>query len=393
MAAITGLAVRNFRSLRDITMGDISEGDNALSPLSVVIGKNGAGKSTLFDVFGFLADCLTFGVEDACYRNERGGYSKLHSSGEEGPIAIAVNFRLNEHENIKFYLKIGLGPNDIPFVLSESIVFWAAEVNDCVLLDIIQGCGEVMEPSESIRKIELDNTNHLAIATLGQFKAHPQIAAFRKYIESWYLSYFTPDSARDIPRVGPQKHLNRDGSNLGNVVQYLEQSHPDKMDKVLAQIADKIPGIERIVTEVSNDGRLLIQFHSQGFDKPFYAQQISDGTLKLFAYLLMLEDPEPAPLICIEEPENGLYHQLLQTLVEEFREVSSRTDKQVQLIITTHQPYLVDELDPEEVWVLEKQKDGFSTITRASDMPQIVAMVEQGIPLGSLWYSEHIDNI
>ena len=65
--------------------------------------------------------------------------------------------------------------------------------------------------------------------------------------------------------------------------------------------------------------RLLLRFNDRGFEDPFYAQQMSDGTLKLFAYLLLMEDPNPPPFICIEEPENGLYHKLLEVLAAEFR--------------------------------------------------------------------------
>ena len=252
--------------------------------------------------------------------------------------------------------------------------------------------GKVEEEDGEKEQVELDDSRYLGIATLGHLKEHPRISRFRRFIEGWYLSYFTPNSARDLPRVGPQKHLNRDGSNLGNVVQFMEKEHPKRFEKVLNEIAEKIPGVQSIKTEPSADGRLLIQFHSEGFDKPFYAQNVSDGTLKMFAYLLLLEDPDPAPLLCIEEPENGLYHKLLQTLVFEFREAASRKKDGIQLFVTTHQPYLIDELNPSEVWILEKQNDGFSKITRASDVQEVVEMVNQGLTLGSLWYSDHIDS-
>ncbi|MFQ1842799.1 AAA family ATPase, partial [Aeromonas veronii] len=251
--------------------------------------------------------------------------------------------------------------------------------------------GKVDEEDSEKNYIELENPRLLGISTLGNLKEHPRISQFRRFMEGWYLSYFTPNAARDLPRVGPQKHLNRDGSNLGNFVQFMEKEHPKRFEKVLNEISEKIPGIQRITTEDSNDGRLLIQFYAEGFDKPFYAQNVSDGTLKMFAYLLLLEDPTPAPLLCIEEPENGLYHKLLQTLVFEFREAASGKKKGVQLFVTTHQPYLIDELNPSEVWILEKQNDGFSKITRASEVPEVIEMVNQGLTLGSLWYSEHID--
>ena len=116
---------------------------------------------------------------------------------------------------------------------------------------------------------------------------------------------------------------------------------------------------------------------------------MSDGTLKIFAIRLLLEDTEPPSLIGIEEPENALYHQLLETIAHEFRQHA--ITRKCQIVITTHQPYFVDALAPEETWVLEKGEDGFSIIHRASDNPIVKAMVEEGRPLGSLWYSDYLD--
>jgi len=118
---------------------------------------------------------------------------------------------------------------------------------------------------------------------------------------------------------------------------------------------------------------------------------MSDGTLKVFAYLLLMEDPNPPPFICIEEPENGLYHKLLESLAIEFREHSSSRRGGSQIFITTHQPYFVDSLLPEEVWVLEKAIDGFASIKRGDEDLIVKNLVNQGLPLGGLWYSDYLD--
>ena len=240
-------------------------------------------------------------------------------------------------------------------------------------------------------RIEIQDKRKLSIATLGTLKEHPRIASFRQFIEGWYLSYFTPDAARGLPLAGPQKHLNVHGDNLGNVVQFMEREHPDRFKDVLARIAGKVPGIDRIDTQRSPDGRLLLRFNDKGFADPFYAQQMSDGTLKIFAYLLMLNDPSPPPFICIEEPENGLYHKLLEVLAAEFRNRATGEKDTPQIFVTTHQPYLLDALRPDEVWILEKGEDGFATISRASDDETVRAMADEGLPLGGLWHSDYFD--
>jgi len=171
----------------------------------------------------------------------------------------------------------------------------------------------------------------------------------------------------------------------------MEREHRDGFQRILSKIAGRVPGIDRITTERSPDDRLLLRFNDSGFQDPFYAQQMSDGTLKLFAYLLLLEDPNPFPFICIEEPENGLYHKLLEILAAEFRAHATGKPNAPQIFVTTHHPYLVDALAPEEVWVLEKGEDGFATISRASDDPIVKAMADEGLPLGGLWYSDFLD--
>ncbi|MFN7937282.1 MAG: AAA family ATPase [Bryobacteraceae bacterium] len=235
--------------------------------------------------------------------------------------------------------------------------------------------------------LNLSDSRRLAIASLGTLREHPAVVSLRQFLEGWYLSYFTPDAARTLPLAGAQRHLNMHGDNIGNVVEFMRREHPDKFQHILKRIADRIPGIRSIDTKKTDDGRLLLRFNDSAFRDPFYAKQVSDGTLKLFAYLLLLEDPEPAPFICIEEPENGLYHKLLEVLANELRAHSDRS----QVFVTTHQPYFINGLTPEEVWIIEKQPDGFAKVRRASDDPIVKNMASEGIPLGSLWYSDYLD--
>jgi predicted ATPase len=258
------------------------------------------------------------------------------------------------------------------------------------LIDRIRAEPEAEESRES-EVVELEDKRKLGIATLGALRQHPRISAFRRFIEGWYVSYFTPNAARSLPLAGPQQHLNINGDNLGNVVQFMQREHPKQFAAILGRIATKIPGIQKIDTERTPDGRLLLRFNDRGFQDPFYAQQMSDGTLKVFAYLLLLEDPSPPPFLCIEEPENGLYHKLLESLAHEFRAHATGKKGGSQVFVTTHQPYFVDALEPEEVWILEKGKDGFSSVRHASDDQIVKAMVDQGLLLGGLWYSDYLD--
>ena len=427
MAQIEGIWIRNYRVLKDITLGKLSHTQHAqpLTPITAVIGKNGVGKSSLFDAFGFLADCLKSGVEEACDARGRGGFDRIRSQGSNDPIEFKVCYREepNAHPVTTYGLQIAKDDSDRPYVLYEHLLQYAGEQGSGLLLSMNEGKGsawkgkvqgqriDVDQPkfshSEPLsvsvinllmgemnseeERFELEDKRTLAIATLGALKQHPRIAAFCRFLEGWYLTYFTPDAARSLPLAGTQKHLNVHGDNLGNVVQFMQREHPDRFASILASIAGKVPGIDRIDTQQTPDGRLLLRFNDKGFQDPFYAQQMSAGTLKVFAYLLMLYDPSPPPFICIEEPENGLYHKLLEVLLAEVRNHAIGEKDASQIFMTTHQPYLIDALKPEETWILEKGADGFATIRRASDDATVKAMVDEGLPLGGLWYSNYLD--
>ncbi|HEY3742533.1 MAG TPA: AAA family ATPase, partial [Bryobacteraceae bacterium] len=334
MARIEGIRIKNFRTLKDVTFGKVfsMQQPDPLTPMTAVIGKNGSGKSTLFDAFGFLADCLRLGVEEAFDERGRGGFNRVRSQGAAESIEFEIYYKEEGNARpITYELSIDQDSSGRPYVLRERLrqrrkgqrhgwpfsflilnegkgIAWRGETEgqqieegsvQTALRNLMERVKkkEVREESKEIELVELDDKRKLGIATLGSLKQHPRISAFRRFIEGWYLSYFSPDAARSLPLAGPQRHLNTRGDNLGNVVQFLEREHERKFQAILARIAKKIPGIRTIDTERTPDGRLLLKFNDRGFEDPFYAQQMSDGTLKVFAYLLLLEDPSPPPFL------------------------------------------------------------------------------------------------
>lgn len=402
MARLLGLRIQNYKSLADVKLGQIGYGQgDPLPSLSCFIGPNGSGKSTLLDAFGFMADCLREGAEAACDKPQRGGFSKLRTQSSHGSISFDLYYRESLQSRPITYSFAIAEKSGIPYVAQETLRQrrkGAKHGRPYPFLKLEDGeglvwAGDATEEEEgaSSAPVKLDDRSRLGITTLGQLKEHPRIVGLRSYMESWYLSYFVPDAARRLAPVGAQKHLDRTGENLGNVVQYLERAHPERFQEVLNRIAEKIPGIRRISHTKSPDSRVLLQFNEEGYEDPFYQQSMSDGTLKIFAYLTLLEDPEPPPFIGIEEPENGLYHKLLEELAREFvRHADDRLQK-TQLLITTHSPYFVDALTPHQVFLMEKDSQGHTQVKRTADMPVIAELEQEGLPLGSLWYSNHLE--
>lgn len=410
MGRIAGIKIKNYGSLHDVKLGRVLSDSSAkeLTNMNAIIGKSGTGKSTLADAFGFLADCLDKGVETACDLNGRGGYEKLVSQGVKGSIEFELYYRESGNEApITYELSIGLDKNDRPVVERErlrqrrarerygrpmSFLFleygrgFAFKGVNSGMLEENHG-EDSQEVGEKV-DVELADPRQLGIVTLGELREHPRIVKFKNFLKNWYLCYFSPAAAREIPNAGPQKYLNRLGNNVNNVAQYLYREDPKDFTRVLHNIQSNLPGIQEIKPVKLQNGQLVIEFYEKGFAQPFYSQRMSDGTLKLFAYYLLLHEREARPLVFIEEPENGLYHQYLAALAAQMKK-SIRGIYSKQLFITTHSPFFVNALSPDEVWVLEKQNDGFSTIKRASEYEHVRALCESEVPLGDLWYSSY----
>jgi predicted ATPase len=401
MSTLEGLRIQNYRALKNVTLGKTFENQSAdaLPRLMAVIGANGVGKSTLLDALGFIGDCLNNGVEAACDRPHRGGFERLRTLGATGPIQFEIRYRETLKDRpISYSLHLDLDKRGRACVVYERLRQRRKGNTSGYpysFLELTEGngfawSGEEVDEKEGAEKVPISMSDRqvLGISTLGTLKDHPRISRFRAFLAGWYLSYFVPELARVQPMAGSDPHLNRRGDNLAKYLQYIERERPTKFKAALDLIAAKIPGIESIKSVKAPDGRLLLAFSAQGFDTPFFQQDMSDGSLKLLAYLLLLEDPDPAPLMGIEEPENGLHHQLLTTLAEELKAFAAQ-QRGPQILVTTHSPNFVDALTPQEVWILQKTEDGSSTITRSADLPSIKELFDEGIPMGSLWYSNH----
>ena len=402
MAILEGIRIQNYRSLKDVTLGQTFENQRVagkLPRLMAVIGANGVGKSTLLDALGFIGDCLNEGVESACDKPHRGGFERLRTLGVQEPIKFEIRYRQEPAQRpISYSLSIDTDERSRVRVVYERLRQrrnGSPNGQPYTFLELNDGSGYVWSGNEIEGKegkerinIKMSDRQVLGISTLGTLVDHPRISQFRAFLGGWYLSYFVPELARTQPMSGADPHLNRRGDNLAKYLQFIERERPQGFKKMLSWIATKIPGIEEIRSAKAPDGRLLLEFHAQGFETPFYQQDMSDGSLKLLAYLLLMEDPDPAPLVGIEEPENGLHHQLLSLLAAELQQFAQKS-KGPQVLVTTHSPNFVDALTPAEVWILEKHENGYSTLTRAADLDTVQSWYDEGIPLGSLWCSNH----
>lgn len=362
-----------------------------MTPLTVLIGPNGSGKSTVFDVFAFLAECFTEGLRRAW--DKRGRFRQLRTRGSQGPIVIELRYRESQSLTpITYHLEIDealRGP-----IVEREWMQWTrgSKGRPFRFLDYQRGGGEVISgelPQKNDQRVPapLAGPDVLAVSTLGQLKDNPRVQALRDFVTGWHLSYLSATAARSNPEAGAQERLSQTGDNLANVVQYLREQHPDRLEEIFVALRRRVPRLEKFDASILADGRLLLTLKDAPFEEPVLARYASDGTLKLLAYLVQLYDPTPPPLIGIEEPENFLHPRVLPELAEECAMASERT----QLIVTTHSPFFVDRLQPRQVRVIYRDERGFSQVRSVADMAGIQAFIEEGATLGDLWMENRVE--
>lgn len=382
---IESIRLKNFKSFKDALMKDIPK-------FCVIVGANGAGKSTLFSVFEFLREALDSNVHTALVKlGGSRGFKEVCSRGSTGNIEIEIKFRESDRSPLVTYF-LSVGENSgRPFVAREILKYRRGSGGQpWHFLDFSNGEGEAVtneiENVEDVKDLvresqKLKSPEILAVKGLAQFERFPAVVALGNLIENWHISDFHINRARPEQEAGYAEHLSREGENLSLVTEYLHTRHHDTFKTILRRLTERVPGISSVDSKTTEEGRVLLRFQDGAFEDPFLARYVSDGTIKMFAYLVLLHDPEPHPLLCVEEPENQLYPQLLWELAEEFRAYSERGG---QVFVSSHSPDFLNAVDISEVYWLVKEH-GCTTIKRAKDDMQIAAFIAEGDQMGYLW--------
>ena len=382
---IESIRLKNYKAFRDASLKDIP-------PFLVVVGANGSGKTTLFDVFGFLHDCLKNNVRHAL--DSRGRFKEVLSrDSDSDSILIEIQYRMviaGVSRLVTYSLEIA-EKSGAPYVKREVLRYKrGASGKPYHFLDFSNGEGYAITNEENLNQPDEELTREnqkvspdtLAIKGLGQFERFKAANTFRQLIESWHVSDFHISAARGRKEAsGEAEHLSETGDNLPLVAQRLFEQHPETFQQILDTMARRVPGVSGVEPKLQDDGYLTLRFQDGSFKTPFLDRYVSDGTIKMFAYLVLLHDPKPHPLLCVEEPENQLYPKLMVELAEEFRQYANRGG---QVLVSTHSPDFLNAVELDEVcWLVKMQ--GNTEICRAKDNEQIAAYMAEGDKMGYLW--------
>lgn len=393
---IETIRVKNFKNLQDVELEE-------LPPLCVFVGRNGTGKTTLFRIFAFLKNCLQYNVRAALNREGgRNGYREVVTRGHEGEdIEIEIQFRMDiAGTNRLITYLIGIGPTETgtPIVKREILRYKRGRYGAPFhVLDFTEGEGYAISNEEDFSKRDeelekelqrLDEPHTLAIKGLGQFARFKAANAFRQLIENWHISDFHVSDARGVKDEDDTRHLTATGDNLPSMARYLYEQHRPIFDQVTEKMRRHVPGVDDIEVKVTEDGRLLMRYADGTFDDPFIDKNVSDGTIKMFSYLVLLHDPSPHPILCVEEPENQLYPTLMISLAEEFAAYAQRGG---QVFVSTHSPDFLNAIELDEIFWLEKHA-GTTRVHRAGEQGLLQRLVQEGDRPGYLWTEGFLDS-
>ncbi len=394
---ITSLRLRNYRGFENLFLADMPR-------FAVFVGANGSGKSTFFDVFSFIQDSLRSNVRAAIDR--RGGVGEVRTRDRDGQIEIELTVDLADSDETQpslytYGLKIGVD-DDRPAIKDEYLRV-GPDSQQLNLFDFQTIGKDDAKEDKSDAALEQEVKDHewgrgrlllgspVALArtfrrtrTQDDFRYYLAASNLNEFLSNAHLSDIQVSTARQSAAAGHHEHLSVHGDNLPLVAQYMHDDHPNEFQQAVDQLGTRVPDITNVEVEPTIDRRVAVQFRNEGFEDPFSSWSVSDGTIKMWAYLLLLYDPSPHPLLCIEEPENQLYHQLMGELVEELQSYADRG--QGQVFVSTHSPDVVNAAEPSQVYWFTKT-NGVSTAYRASEFERIVEQHKSGDQLGRMWRS------
>ena len=356
-----------------------------LRSLNVLIGANGSGKSNLIEVINLLRASPKDwrevtrkggGVSEWIWKGERNGTAALEAivSSRKGRDSLRHAMAFNVVSQ-SFALDEERIENEEPYPgQTQTHCYYRYQFGIPVLNTLSQGMKRLdrdsIEPDRSILAQRRDPDAYPEVARLAS--SYESVRIYREWAFGRNTIFREPQQAdmrRDV--------LEEDFSNLGLFLNRLKTEFPAAKRAILKALQDLYEGISDFEVNTSG-GTVQVFLHEGDFAIP--ATRLSDGTLRYLCLLAILCDPEPPPLICIEEPELGLHPDILPTLADLLTSASERT----QLIVTTHSDILVDAMtDTPECVVICEKHEGKTEMNRLATGDLSEWLVKYR--LGQLW--------
>ncbi|MGO9571558.1 MAG: AAA family ATPase [Desulfomonilaceae bacterium] len=362
-----------------------------LDRLNVLIGPNASGKSNLIEAFDVLRNLPL----DQELHLLMGDVRHWVWKGATEPAAAKIEVKIKAAHPwvsapLLYRLKFMAPPPGFFWISEETIqdnqnpdnlYFQYAPPGDPVAL-ASQPPPETSRTSRVLDRNEWRPTKSV-LSQLRDFFSYPEITYLANYFNlihffrEWHSGPYAP--ARSPAQTSmPPTHLLESTANLGLVLNNL-RNQPQTWDLINQKLSEVYPDLDYVQTEIVG-GQVLLSVRQRGLRESIPVTRLSDGTLRYLCLLVILCHPEPPPLVCLEEPELGLYPEALPVVGDLLKAASEKT----QLIVTTHSDVLVSSFTdtPESVLICERDENG-SRLRRLESGP-LKEWLEK-YALGDLW--------
>lgn len=376
------LEIHNYKSLRNVAIEP--------TPLSIFVGPNGAGKTNLADALDFLAHAYRWdlesavaqkgGYENICYRDARRSKEPIRfrivtdltlSSLDLFALSPSFRFEGPGRYELDHAFEFRAKSQDIqaPFrVTAEQIV---VRTSKQPLREIFRGSRKELEDDWKLKRSVTESK--LLLASLNLSNELRKMRVFQ----------LNPRSCREAGVPTPNPDLDRFGGNLPAAIANLKKSHSHEYEQLFSTLRRIAPSLEDVETGFTHTKTLALFIKEKGVSRPWTSEDVSDGTIQTIALLAAVFDPRTS-LVVIEEPENSVHPWALRNLVEAFRTASEKK----QILLTTHSPILIDQLKPEEIWVVRKP----GTETQIDPLLSLDPSLKEAWGQGKFTLSEYLDS-
>lgn len=405
---LSGIKIKNYALLEELVLGldpsrfnektyqeDIWQ-ERSLGHFTVLIGQNSSGKTSFFEALNFLSNVVKYDVQIAANRTKQGSYFDLVNIGMRNGCLLEFDLlfqKPNEQTWLRYAISIGSDNNYRPFINHELIEIFSYQAGKLVkerLLQVEQARGFVLtgrfnnsrkSAIEDNRILDVKEPVHLtknkisALTIFGRLNQFNNLVWIYEQLSNFYFPELlkSADLSKEKIQTGGHKHLNKQVTNVENVLQYFREEKPKEYKSLIKRLNENLPSGNKINLDKSPSIN-------------------GAGNLKLLVIYLILADQRP--IIALDEPDAGLYYDMIDALLVELRDYSIRNPN-AQVFISTHNPNVLDAFSPKEVWSFDKfrqEDDQLRVVAHyVGDDPVVNAMYEEGVGLGSLWYGGYLD--
>jgi predicted ATPase len=376
---VTRIRAKNFRSLADV--------DVHLGPFTVLIGPNGSGKTNLLKVLQFLATMARVDLEEAV--RQWGGFD--HVQRQSDPLEMVdleIDGLVTEYAEPGKFDEYRLGVEECSGMPSRFEDFNFEEVGGRRNVSTNRDLTITVRVDDTEVTHDLATKRHTALATLPKLSDEDGglgIRDFAQMLQDIQVYEFDVQKAREAAPA-KQGRLSSDGSNLADALMSLKDRDPDAWDSLIFDAKRCLPGLSDVHLEVIGGGgrSIVVQLAETGVTTLIDLRDASFGTVRLLALLCLLHEPDPPPLIAIEELDHGLHPYALDILVDRLRAASRRT----QVIVTTHSATFVNRLRPDEIVICDRDPETGASVMPAMSAEQIAeALKGYDGRAGDLWFA------